>query len=359
MIRALSRRRAAAGLAVLVSILSLLAPAEAPAAPGDTQIRLVTVPPLPGMKFSVDGRSAISDRRGRVVLSVPTSDTFVTKFGQRRLLFTSYPRMTDTRRRPNEVARLERYYGGGRTAALTRIFKVQPRFVDLSGVPVDPALIQSITLKSITGARYTSTGAKPLFLPGTRVAPYQGELLPKDVQYSIEKVMVDGANVVNRAQQRFEPRKRQRITVRLLFFRAKFVSRDAIFGFAIGSDVRLRYPSGIVRRHKLGSDGTVVLPTLPRGQYSVKVDAPGFSFTRPVSISRPQVVDLSVISYLDIALVAFVLLAIAVGLLVLRRRHLLRLASPLRRRRTAPKRGDQPTSTGASEGDGGERVLAP
>jgi hypothetical protein len=353
-------RRAAAGAAALALLVWLWA--AAPTRAADARLQIVTVPPLAGMKFSLAGRSAVTDARGHADLPVPANDTFVTKFGKRRLHSAVVPKMTDTRHRPGEVARLQRYYGGGRFAALTRLFRVRPRFVDRSGVPVNPALVQSITLKSITGIRYTSKGDKPLVLPGTRVAPFEGELLSKDIQYSIERVVVDGANVVNRAQQRFEPRKLRRLTVRLLFYRAKFISRDAIFGFTIGSGIELRYPSGIVRRHKLGPDGTLLLPALPRGDYSVKVDAPGFSFNRPVSISRRQVVQLEVISYLDIALAVFVLAALALGLVAVRRRNLI---GALRRRgrppeeprvadRAPPPAAAAPTPASDSELGGGQ-----
>jgi hypothetical protein len=276
------------------------------------------------MKFRLHGRSAVTGRRGRAHLPVPRSATFVTRSGQRRLRDGALPRMTDTRHRPYEVARLSRYYRGGAIAALARIFKVKLRFVDRSGAPVDPALVQSVVLKSITGVRYTLSGDKPLVLPGTRVAPFSGELLSKDLEYSLEKVIVDGTNVVNRAQQRFEPRRDRMITVKLLFFRAKFTSRDAIFGFHIGSNIALRYPSGAVRRYKLGPDGAVVLPALPRGDYRVTVHGPGFSFTRPVSVSRRQVVDLKVISYLDMAVVAAAAGAFVLALLVVRRKRALR-----------------------------------
>jgi hypothetical protein len=317
-------------LAASVQLLASPALTDARAPAGrDSVIRIHTVPRLAGMKFTLDGRSAVTGRQGWADLPVPPSAMFVTKFGQRRLRASALPRMTDTRHRPYEVARLSRYYGGGRTAALTRIFKVKPRFVDLSGAPVDPALVQSVVLKSITGVQYRSSGHEPLVLPGTRVAPFTGKLLSKNLQYSVEKVLVDGANVVNRAQQRFEPRSVRRITVKLLFFRAKFTSRDAIFGFHIGSNIVLRYPSGAVHRYNLGPDGTVVLPALPRGNYSVKVHGPGFSFSRPVSVSRRQVVDLKVISYLDLGVIVAAAAVVLAALLVVRRRRRLHAAVPL------------------------------
>jgi hypothetical protein len=270
--------------------------------------------------------------------------------------------MTDTRHRPYEVARLSRYYSGGRVAALTRTFKVKVRFVDRSGAPVDAALIQSVVVKSITGARYTSPGDKPMVLPGTRVAPFSGELLSKDLEYSVERVIVDGANVVNRAQQRFKPRSDRVLTVKVLFFPAKFTSRDAIFGFHIGSSITLRYPSGAAHRYKLGPDGSVVLPALPRGDYRVTVHGPGFSLTRPVSVSRGQVVDLTVISYLDMAVVLAAAGTLVLALLVVRRKRLLRADALLPKTAPAPivpEHAGAPVPARPPAGDAAEKALTP
>jgi hypothetical protein len=138
--------------------------------------------------------------------------------------------------------------------------------------------------------------------------------------------MVDGTNVVTRARNRFSPRELHGpYKVALLFFSARVTSSDAIFGFPLGSSVTLTYPSGRTRLVKLSKDGTVDLTGLPRGNFKIKADAPGVSPERPLALSRDQVVDLKVISYLDLALAAAVLGALAILLLVLRRPHLRRL----------------------------------
>ena len=52
---------------------------------------------------------------------------------------------------------------------------------------------------------------------------------------------------------------------------------------------------------------------------AVTVDGPGFSFSRPVRLSRNQEVELEVLSYLDIGLALFVGLAFVIGLPLIRR----------------------------------------
>ena len=54
------------------------------------------------------------------------------------------------------------------------------------------------------------------------------------------------------------------------------------------------------------------------------VKGPGISLTRPVSMSRDQVVDLKVVSYLDVALVLGVVVLAAVLLLWIGRRRSVR-----------------------------------
>jgi hypothetical protein len=188
-------------------------------------------------------------------------------------------------------------------------------------------------LKSRTGVRTAVPHGRPTWLQGSRVVPFKAELVSKEIDYQVERTLVDGANVVNRAQQRFAPAKTQKLAVKLLFYGLKIRSRDALLGFPIGSAVELRYPSGRTARHSLDG-GRAQIAALPRGNYQVKVAASGISFERPVAVSRNQEVELKVISWLDLLLAVLALGGVTVGLLVARRPHLLNF---LRRRRLVAK----------------------
>jgi hypothetical protein len=107
--------------------------------------------------------------------------------------------------------------------------------------------------------------------------------------------------------------------VPLLFYSASFEVDDALLGFPVGSAIELRYPDGTVRRHELDGDGRVTLPALARGTYDVSVDGPGYSFTRPVSVTKDQQMTLQVVSYLDLLIAAGAFLATVFGLLLARR----------------------------------------
>jgi hypothetical protein len=312
----MSRRLAAAQGAVLALVACALLPAS-----GQASVKPVTVstiPPVPGAVFLVDGKTQRTDAKGRLQLRLPGIKTDMYRF---------HVHPQDRRLGPNTVARFARWYGHN-TVTYELHFRLRFTFQDLARGPVDSKLVTSMTLKSRTGVRTTVAKGHDVWLRGSRVVPFSGKLVSKDIDYQVERAYVDGANVVNRAQQRFRPSNTVVLPVRLLFYSLKVQTKDALFGFPIGQAVELRYPSGRTVRHDL-KDGQVTLPSLPRGTYDVKVVASGVSFIRPVSVSRNQQVELKVISYLDMILALGALVALALGLLVARRPHLL---DPIKRR---------------------------
>jgi hypothetical protein len=216
--------------------------------------------------------------------------------------------------------------GSGISSGLSPAFatyrQVRFRFVDPRGKLVNPKRIASVTLRSGTGTTRRVTGRGPVLLPAERTVPLEGGLARKSVEWSVQSVMVDGSNVVNRGQQRFVPGKQREVSISVLFFKASFSVRDMLFGFPLGSAIRLRFPDGRVRRYPLANGASLQLPALARGEYEVSVDARGISFTQPVSLSRDQRVALRVTSYLDVVLLGGAIGAIVLGLLLVRRPRL-------------------------------------
>jgi hypothetical protein len=308
-----------ARLTLAVCTAAIAAGALAPAA--DARVapeRIRTIPPVPHARFIIDGKTVMTDSKGRIDVHLPGVRT-------ERYRFHIHPQ--DKRLGPNKIAKFARWYGHN-TVTYELNYRMRWSFHNLARQPVSPDLVTAMSLKSRTGVRTPVKQGAPVWLRGSRVVPFSGQLVSKDIDYQVESALVDGTNVVNRAQQRFTPSKTQRLDVRLLFYSLKVKTKDALFGFPVGSAVQLTYPSGRVVRAPL-KDGEVRLPSLPRGTYDLKVVASGISFTRPVSVSRNQEVELKVISYLDIVLAGLALLALAVGLLIVRRPHLL---ARLRRR---------------------------
>jgi hypothetical protein len=331
---------AAALVALALSALSLAFVADA----GAAVLNVRTVPAVPGVRIV---------HHSDVYVTGPDGAVRVTGFSG----LTASLQVPTLTVRPGVRASLGRWYrkvSGPRdraTAGLNVYYRVGLRFVDLHGAPVDPKLITSVRLKSRTGVHLTVSPRRAVWLFGTRSVPFGGQLQPKQIQWSVEGATVAGMQVVNRAQQRFYPIKTRAVTVRLLFFTAHFQSRDAIFRFPIGKSIKLSYPNGRLRTSKLGHGGKLTLTALPRGDYKVSVDAPGFSFTRPVSISRDQQVKLQVISYLDVLVVLALVIGAAATLVLVRR--------PRMRRRLATAPNTLRTAAAWSIPDAGHRRRPP
>jgi hypothetical protein len=280
-------------------LLAMAAPAAAQA-PATIQ----TVPPVPGMRFELDGVELRADAAGRAHLPPAARGS---------------PRAIATAIRPGVRARFDRWYDDGRIAAVDLEHRVGVRFVDLNGNRVDPHAVSSLTLVGSNGRRYVLRGGEARWLVGNRVIPESGGTRSTAVSYAAERALVGGSSVVHRGQQRFFPAESHGPEVRLLLFSARFAVRDALLGFPIGSAVLLEYPDGRVVRRALDADGELMLKALPRGDYRVSVDALGISSSRPIALSGDQDVQLQVISWLDIAIVLLALGSIALALLFIRR----------------------------------------
>jgi len=303
--RVSSGRRAHVPLAAMVALCTLGAGPPAAHA-GELPPVIQTVPKVEGMRFVANGVAFESDSSGR---AYPPPELVGSRAPVRAL---------KTRIDPGVRARFDRWYGDGRTAAVNIDYRVDVGFVDLEGNRVDPNVVSSVTLAGSNGRRQTFVRGAP-WLQGNRVVPESAGRRSTAVSYAVERVVVGGSSVVHRAQQRFFPAEDRRVQLRLLLFSARFVVRDALLGFPIGSAVRLEYPSGQVQRHGLKQGADLTIRSLPRGDYRVNVDALGISSSRPVALSGDQRIELRVISWLDVVVVLLGLASLALGLLYLRR----------------------------------------
>lgn len=346
----IARRIGTVALAAIVGSSAAAAPAAAASrrAHGVNEIRITTIPATPGVRIVLAGRRLTTGPDGSTVARVRSRTgtpknsesadpgTHGAAFEQTVIRGRRWPaggvrlRVYNVRLSDGGQARFARYLGN--RLALALFHRFTPRFEGPDGRTIDPAIVDGYRLKSRTGAVLDVRGARSVVLQSSRVVPFSGTLLSKDIEWSLERVVIDGANVVNRAQNRFLPHRlhNRPYLVRLLFYPVRVTSVDALFGFNLGSRIVLRYPSG--RTMRLGfTRNQVVLPALPRGTYQVKSVAPGLSPERPLAVSRAQDVQLKVISWLDLALAGALLGSLAVALLVVRRPHLRR--APWRRRR--------------------------
>jgi hypothetical protein len=306
----------------------------------DQPIVIRTVPIGPHLRFQLAGHVYTTDRNGHVTVPTVAVRAISHDLRTNPLLLKLLP----NRRPDGSYFQLERWYTATRThnavfAAIDLYRPVHFSLVSRTGQPISVALVDSFTMKRIDGEVINLTGRqleRPVVLQASRVVPLSTELVSKCLLYRIQRVSIGGNNLVHQAQQFFLPSKSVNVKLRLLIYSVRFESRDIFFGFSIGSGIRLIYPNGRVEVHQFHGHGQLALAALPRGTYHVRMVGPGLSPSSPVSVTRDSVAQLKVFSYLDIAVVVILLLALIIGLAVARRPALRRRLSPrwrLRQRR--------------------------
>ncbi|SCL34995.1 Glycosyl hydrolase family 71 [Micromonospora pallida] len=319
-------RRLLLPLAVVAALLALTpvaAVADGPASRRPGVLRMQTVPPLPGVQVTVDGRTARSDAHGRIAVRVRNFLGLADRIAVAPAAVSPDRRVVFDRFRGSPDAGVRRVVEVG----LRTVRRVSWSFVERVGTPVSVDRITSLRLRSSTGEIHELSGAdlaRPRWVAESRTQQGPRGLASKQLYYVVDSVVVDGTSVVNRAAQRFVPWDQQAWIIELLFFKVRFSAADMIFSRQAGEAVRLTRADGRVEDLRFAADGTVLVPDLPRGTYEVRVDGGGVSFGRPVSISRDQQVVLSVISPLDLSLVVLGVLVVALGLVLAGRPHLCR-----------------------------------
>ena len=287
-----------------------------------------TVPPVGGVTFVIGRRTYTTDRAGRVTLPLSASAPLYSQVD-----------VPDAQIARDVRTHFGQWYGSVKSktvrATIGFSYRVALAFDVPAGADLSKGAISLVRLTSSTGQVLTLQGdavRKEQWLEGTRVVSRGGGLESKDVEYSVSSAQIHGANIVNRGAQRFAPARDRVFRIKTLWYHARFSSRDLLFGSPIGSAVMLTYPDGSQERIAFADNAEVTVAALPRGNYKVSVEGAGTSFTRPLTLSKDQSVDLQMLSYLDVAVVFGALVLVAAGLLVFgrRRRWLHRL--PLARR---------------------------
>jgi hypothetical protein len=204
---------------------------------------------------------------------------------------------------------------------------VSQTFVDLSNNPVDMSRIETLTLQGTDGSKFTFDDGTVRWLRGGRIARRQTGLEATQIMYSVESVIINGSNTVNRYQQRFFVEPNSVWPIQLLLYHATFTAADALFGFPIGTGINVKYPDGHVEYMAFGKDHEVKIGPVPRGEYKVQViGASGMAPETPLALSRNQVLDLKVLSTLNMGLGGGLGFFFVFGLLLYGRPYLPRLA---------------------------------
>lgn len=245
-------RRWAARAIVVLTALGLL-PGVVPAvAHADTeQVSITTVPPVPDFPVTVDGTTVRTDATGGALVPVRDRGNLPDRVARNEI----YMKVDDANARV-VITRVGNR-GGQIQLGLDLFWLVSFDYATVNGDAVDIEKIGEIHVKSSIGEERTLPPDEPVWLQGSRAS---AGWVNKPIVWTVQEVEYAGSNVVNASQQRFEPRRVQTVPVQLLFFRARFVVRDALFGFPLGSSLRLTYPDGSARTLRLDDDAELVLP---------------------------------------------------------------------------------------------------
>jgi hypothetical protein len=317
---------------VLVTTAVLGSPATVWASrpPAQNTLEVITVPPAPAARFTLDDRPMVTNDKGVARATVPRSRDK----HQLRLLtphldipdgsvdFVRWVGCGDadqgfTPFLPNLVI--------GRTKRVQAAFQstrtVRYGFVDQAHRPIPPDRITALTIRSDSGRHHTLSGVRPVTLTAVRPVLEAGSAVGKEVTYYLQSVVIDGTNVVNAGEQRLIPNRTADATFVVLLRSVHFQVRDWLFGDPLASRIELTYPDGRTEPLTVGLDGAGALDNLARGTYQVKVSGPGYSPAREMALSRSQYVELAVLTNADMAtLAAAALMTLTVLIIVGRRR---------------------------------------
>jgi hypothetical protein len=224
-------------------------------------------------------------------------------------------------------------------------YQVSQTFVDLDYQPVDSSRITSITYKGSNGATFTFEDTGPHWLPAGRIIRLNNGLQETKILYSVMSIVIDGANVVSQAQQRFFVHENDLWSIQVLLYAVRFTANDALFGFPIGNGILMEYPDGDVQSYTFDPEHGYEITGLARGIYRVTVTgAQGYAPPTPIALSRNQDVQLMVFSYLDMGFLASIGLMLSVGLLAYGRPYIFKQIWDFGKRLLPKGRGMQPAA---------------
>ncbi len=296
-------------------------------------VHVQTVPAIAGITFQMDNRQFISGPDGSATINIDHAGKYrlqvlldqyndpsqQVEFG--RWSVESYQPFREVEVPDNDIIQV----------GLNVYHRVSLKFVDLDGFQVDPARISSISIRSVQGDVFTLQPDDTPWLPASRTARRQSGLEQTDLLYSINNVTIDGSNVVNSAQQRFYARSDSTWTITLLLYSLQVTARDGLFASPVGRSVDVVFPNGQIKNYAIDNSGSLQIHTLARGIYHINlIGVKGLGTTTPVALSRNQVVKLNIVTHLDIAVIGFVSIVFASGLVLYGRPRI--LTSILRRK---------------------------
>jgi hypothetical protein len=310
-------------------------------------IQILTVPPLPGLRFTLGNVAAVTGPDGVAAVPVPQSGSY-------QLSADLNAETTDPSIKASFVRWLDNVFTANRTIDVTgpatysiglRVaYRASVKFVDLENEPVDPSLVEQAQFSTGTGTDDVilnqQTGAADVWWTAATTIHVSNALVTSPITYRVLSVKIHGAEVVNRGQQSWTPTQNGVWTIQVLLYGMTVQTRDALFGTPVSGKLQLTYPDGFVETQPIGGGGTVTFTDLPRGEYQLKLASSALTPPTPVALSKPQTATLKVITLTDIAVVVGGVVGAILVLALIGRWSILRSKG----RKRSPSRAAGPTA---------------
>lgn len=285
-------------------------------------IKIYVIPAMEGIQFALNERVFKSNADGQAEVTVFYPGNYPIRLLNDRFETAQY--YAEFKRWEPGVYNREHEFSFPDNSYLVigfeQFFPVELVFEDLYGQKVDPGRISSVSLRNSQGEIQEIQIGQPLFLKKNRIVQRLKGLDEVDLLYTVQRVMVDGYNVVNQGSQRFKVVPGEPWHIRVLLYTVKFIAREVYIDTQVGEGVELKYSDGRIVRAPFGEDHQAVFQNLARGFYEARVyGARGLSVFTPIAVSRDQEVELIVYSYTTLLMIVFIPAVMAVILVFIGR----------------------------------------
>jgi hypothetical protein len=273
-------------------------------------VEIATVPATPGVVFLLEGASITTGNDGtaqapigdlnsvdrRLTLDTPTAGP----------LTVSVLRVT--KRKPGAIGHRRLL------VALSTHRSVSLRFTDLSGQTVAAQRINSVRLQG-HGHSVIVAGVQvrtPVSLLAGVATQVNAVWQPRKITYAVSSVVLDGSDAVFAGKQRFDPMSSTWV-IKLSVFDITVTAHDALFGNRIASHAVVTRPNGTRYPVLIGTGAPTVMDSMVRGFYDLSIDRAALGSRSTMLVSRDDVLDVHVITTLDVIVIAIVGLALTVA----------------------------------------------
>ena len=281
-----------------------------------------TVPPLAGIRFALGDRLFVSDSSGLAQIAVDEAGTLP--------LTTLLP--TPQTNQLEDVAVLFALWQDGfegairpitipSTTAITAGFEVSRRvalqFETTNSETLSPSRVDALTLTDSLGRTRTILDINQestVLLPTSTIVKTATGLQANPIGYTLTELIVDDSNALQGSEQQFVPEWSQEVLVKTVLYSVVVSAEDLFFGRPLGQTVLIEYPDGTVKQYPIGPHGRVEVTGLARGTYFATIlRAQGYAARTPFTVAQNQTVNLSIVSYLDLAIILVGLFLLLVG----------------------------------------------